>query len=65
MGDTITYTIVLVATGNTIANNTIVVDSLPSTLTYIPGTFAINGGIVSGGNPVPTGQSIGSLTIPG
>lgn len=62
LGDTLTYTVILSGVGNTTANNVILSDSLPSTLTYVPGTFAVNGVPVAGGNPL--NQNIGSLTIP-
>lgn len=43
IGDTITYTLVLNNTGNTTANNVVLVDTPPNGTVYIPNTLTVNG----------------------
>lgn len=49
--DTITYTIVISNNGNVPATNLIFYDTLQSSITYYPNSFALNNSIINGVNP--------------
>lgn len=60
-GDTVTYTLKVVNTGNVVYNNLIITDNLPSQLTFKQNSLTING-INSNGN-IERGVNIGSLRV--
>lgn len=66
VGDTITYTITLNYRGNTTADNIVVVDSIPSTVDFVPGSVVFNGIAVPGADLAPpSGYNFGNLSTPG
>lgn len=56
IGDTITYTIYVYNSGNTLADNIVVADTLPAEVSYVPGTMLIGG--------VPDASLPGSISLP-
>ncbi|MGL4848101.1 MAG: DUF7507 domain-containing protein, partial [Clostridium sp.] len=61
IGDTITYTINLLNTGNITANNIVLIDTVPSATTFVAGSVMVNGASSGSSNP-NTGIPVGSLT---
>ncbi|MGL4850379.1 MAG: DUF7507 domain-containing protein [Clostridium sp.] len=51
IGTTVTYTLSLTNTGNTVAKNVIVSDTVPVGSTFIPNTVKVNGSVVPGADP--------------
>ncbi|MGL4849983.1 MAG: hypothetical protein ACRC28_13865, partial [Clostridium sp.] len=43
VGDVVTYSIIMDNTGNSIASSMFIIDTVPNGMTFIPGTFKING----------------------
>ncbi|MGL5329539.1 MAG: beta strand repeat-containing protein, partial [Peptostreptococcaceae bacterium] len=64
VGDTITYTINYINTGNTTANNVILIDTIPNGTSFIPNSIFLNN-INLPGEVVepPTGFNIGTIGI--
>ncbi|MGL5330023.1 MAG: DUF11 domain-containing protein, partial [Peptostreptococcaceae bacterium] len=64
VGDTITYTINYINTGNTTANNVILIDTIPNGTTFVPNSVFLNN-VNSVGEVVepPTGLNIGNIGV--
>lgn len=58
--DTITYTIPISNIGNTTATNILFIDTLPSTVSFVPGSLNQDGTGLSG-NPNPPGVSLNNI----
>lgn len=57
VGSTVTYTLAIQNTGN-IGATTTISDNIPTGGSFIPGTFRVNGSVISGANPA-SGVAIG------
>lgn len=60
VGDTVTYTVSIMNTGNVTANNLIIKDTIPTGTTFVPGSVTINGAGQTGVNP-QTGVNLGNV----
>lgn len=60
IGDTLTYTVSFVGTGNTTANNVIFTDIIPTGTTFVLNSLTIDGTTQVGANPA-NGVNIGSI----
>lgn len=61
VGDTVTYTATIANTGN-IGAAVNYRDVIPAGTTFVPGSFRVNGTVISGANPA-TGVNIGALAL--
>lgn len=61
VGDIVTFTFLLENTGDLPASNVILIDNLPSSLSFLPGTFKLNGTTVSPDPNLAQGFFVGML----
>lgn len=62
IGDTLTYTVVMINSGNTTVNNTYFIDTIPNGTTFVNDSLYVNGLQQIGASPAPpTGFFLGSL----
>ena len=60
VGNTITFTLNLPNTGNTLASNVTIIDILDSNLSFVPNSFTVNGQTIPNAD-LSTGVNIGSI----
>ena len=60
---TLTYTITIVNSGNTSANNVVFVDTVPDGTNLVLNSVTVNGLPISGASPNPPGVTIGTVPI--
>ena len=65
IGTTLTYTITIVNSGNTTANNVVFVDTVPNGTTFILNSVTVKGLPISGVSPNAPGVTIGTIPIGG
>ncbi|MGL6107250.1 SdrD B-like domain-containing protein [Romboutsia sp.] len=65
IGTTLTYTITIVNSGNTTANNVVFVDTVPDGTTFVLNSVTVKGLPISGVSPNPPGVTIGTIPIGG
>ncbi|MGL5151286.1 MAG: DUF6923 family protein [Clostridium sp.] len=63
IGQTITYTILVNNTGNSIANNFILIDTIPSGTSFISNIVTIDGTTIAGNPNPPSGINLGNIAI--
>ncbi|MGL5149387.1 MAG: beta strand repeat-containing protein [Clostridium sp.] len=61
LGTTLTYRVVLTNTGTSSAGNILLIDTIPSALTFVPNSFVVDGITLSGENPNPPGAYVPTI----
>lgn len=64
VGDTLKYTLTLKNTGVTIANNVVLVNTIPDATSFVTNSLVLNGTTINGASPLPSnGYSLGSMAV--
>lgn len=61
-GDTITYTLSLVNTGQASASNVVIIDTLPNGVSFVSNSLTVDGTTIPGANPQLPGYSLGAIS---